>query len=226
MSRGLGDVYKRQSLPLSPFSWFPPPLALRGAIPRVGVTERLYETLTSPRSASAGYHLNTSKRDLTSLCAQACSRSRLTVRAYPARPPPPRSAPPPLGPPLPLFPFPPSSPLSPLFFTSLFLFYGRSFLSLCTAGALRAPRPPPLYHHGLPPLPPSPHRSRARLAPQRPPSGSPAETPGEVRLCAEMTWLFPRDRARMYIIAPGVGTEEAAFFSPFPLQVGSLVLPF
>jgi hypothetical protein len=39
-----------------------------------------------------------------------------------------------------------------------------------------------------------------------------------------MTWHPPRDLSRMYIKTPEVGTEEAAFFSPFPLQASSLVL--
>ena len=51
------------------------------------------------------------------------------------------------------------------------------------------------------------------LPPQWPPLGSPTETPREVRLCMEMTWHLPHDYSCMYIIAPGVGTEEAAFFS-------------
>ncbi len=59
------------------------------------------------------------------------------------------------------------------------------------------------------------HRTTAVCIPPpwRPPLGSPVETPGEVWLCMGMTWHLPCDCSRMYIIAPGVGTKEAAFFS-------------
>jgi len=50
------------------------------------------------------------------------------------------------------------------------------------------------------------------------PSGSPVEAPGSTQLCVGLTWHLPHDPIHMYIKTAEVGTEEAAFFSPFPLQ--------
>src|SRR6266436_1589874 len=102
----------------------------------------------------------------------------------------------------PTFPFPYVSPMPPTC-------HAPSLYSPCTSLVPTAPSPPP---------PP-----RSPPAQQWAPSGSPAETPGRVQLCAGMMWLIPRDHSRMYIKTPEVGTEEVTFFSPFPLQASSLV---